>query len=88
MERPDDLTPEQEAILAAEDAVQDDILGNLKLICGEGDAEEMLAEIIKLALLSPIKGGSAADKNEMILARLQTKCLDWFDLMVHKKAGL
>lgn len=86
MDHPDELNEEQLARLEAEEAIQDDLVEYIPLISRDvHESNAMIAEIIELALFTPIKGGTAADKNEMICARLQTKCLDWFDLMIERK---
>lgn len=79
MERPDELTPEQEAILKAEESIMDDMLGSLDLICGETDAQEYLAQLMEIALYG---------KQDTKLAKIEEKCLRWHDLMAHKIAGV
>ena len=86
MKRPDELTPEQLARMEAEEAIQDDLVNYLHLISGGyHESNEMIAEIINMALFSPIRGGDSLSKSEVKCAQLQTKCLDWFDLMVERK---
>lgn len=91
MERPDDLTPEQLARMEAEEAIQDDLISHLDLICADvTDAHEMLAEIIELALFtscaklnddSNLRGSCYYNR----LNKLQQKCSGWFDLMIERK---
>lgn len=79
MERPDELTPEQLARMEAEEAIQDELISYLHLICrDEHESNEMLAEIIELALFSRYT-------QDQMVKKLQDKCLDWFDLMVERK---
>lgn len=83
MNQPYELTKNQEALLEAEEAVQDELITYIHLICKDGDATEMLAEIMEEVLF-----GKRFGKKDTRLENVETKCLAWFDLIVRRKAGL
>ena len=75
---PDELTPQQEAILKAEDSIRDDLRGHLYLLCDDWPSD-YLAELMELALYG---------KQETKLAQIEAKCLAWHDQMINKLAGV
>lgn len=74
----DTLTPQEEAYIEAEEAIMDDMLGNLKMFCEE-ECREYLASLMELALYG---------KQDTKLSQIEAKCLSIHDYMARRKAGV